>query len=165
MCPNWCENDLIVKGDNEVLQKFKQYVASERSAFDFNKIIPYPEQYSVADEAARIWEENKANKNWADRPKDGFNQGGYDWCVSNWGTKWWVQDVDVRQGGKELLYYFSTAWAPPEPIIKLLIEKFSELKFSLKYYEAGGGFRGVLNGAKGKTTKEATYHYAGNRGG
>ena len=21
-------------------------------------------------------------------PKDGYNQGGYQWCCDNWGTKW-----------------------------------------------------------------------------
>ena len=163
--PNWCENDLVIQGKEEELQKFKQYVSSERSQFDFNKMIPYPEEYAVADEAARIWEENRGNKNWADRPKDGFNMGGYQWCVDNWGTKWWIPDVDIIYASNKISYFFSTAWAPPEPIIKHLIEKFPKLKISLKYYEAGGGFRGVLNGARGKVTKEATYKYAGNRGG
>ena len=57
--PNWCENDLVIQGSEEAINKLKEYVKSDRSDFDFNKMIPYPEEYAVADGAARIWEENR----------------------------------------------------------------------------------------------------------
>ena len=39
----------------------------------------------------------------------------YDWCVSNWGTKWDVHDEapDLYSANGRLYSFFQSAWAPP----------------------------------------------------
>jgi hypothetical protein len=43
--PNWCANDLWIRGDPENVQKFVKYAASPDSqlAFDFNRFVQMPE--------------------------------------------------------------------------------------------------------------------------
>src|SRR5262245_41566713 len=55
---------------------------------DFNKLIPYPERYAKADRERWEWEKANPGASWADAPEDGYNQGGYEWCLKHWGTKW-----------------------------------------------------------------------------
>ena len=86
----WCENDLAVEGPKEVIEEFLKFAAGE-SPFDFEKFIPYPEEFQRLDEIAEAWLKEHAERpdyDWHSQPKDGFNSGGYDWCVANWGTKW-----------------------------------------------------------------------------
>ena len=53
--PNWCENDLAVEGPKEVIEEFLKFAAGaagenplddEGSKFDFNKFIPYPQEFN-----------------------------------------------------------------------------------------------------------------------
>lgn len=53
MCPNWCDNDLEVKGDRKELYRFKAYARTENKLLDEDKFIPYPEKFRKLDEAAR----------------------------------------------------------------------------------------------------------------
>lgn len=59
----------------------------------------------------------------------------YEWCPKNWGTKWNAYEVTVEDN----TITFDTAWNDPEPIIKLLLDKF---KFTgrIKSYDEGGWF-------------------------
>lgn len=99
--------------------------------------------------------------------KDGFNSGGYDWCVQNYGTKWGLCDVVlVEQTDKRLFYSTQTAWSPPTPIIIKMGELFNKLKFNLRYYEGGMGYKGVLKIEKGKVIEhKESNQYRGGRGG
>jgi hypothetical protein len=35
--------------------------------------------------------------------KDGYNSGGHEWCVTNWGTKWNFGDTTLKEEDKEIL--------------------------------------------------------------
>jgi len=137
------------------------------TVFDFGKIIPYPEEYAKADDFAREWEERaKKDKtiDWSLRPQDGYNRGGYEWCIKNWGTKWnaaepYIDDFEDKTKG--VYIHFDTAWSPPIPIVDKLIELYPDLKFKLKYWEGGMGFKGVYS----KTMNQCDNKYRGNRGG
>lgn len=87
--PNWCECDLMVEGPAETIAEFLKAVRGENGAVDFDRIIPYPEKYKEMDRFAAAWDtlpaEEKAR---TERLRDGYNSGGYEWCVENWGTKW-----------------------------------------------------------------------------
>lgn len=182
--PNWCENELKIWGKAEDVQSVLDRIRKEDNdnpdedpLIDFNKIIPYPEEYRVQDEVAK-----KAEAEWralpegerppySTLPKDGFNSGGYHWCIANWGTKWNACDVmEIRDGlkGTTRTYGvgFSTAWSPPEPIIRKLGETFPTVNFQLKYWEGGVGFKGTLEIRKGECVKDETDNsYRGGRGG
>src|SRR5271166_1961692 len=48
--PNWCENDLFVRGDPARVQQFVRYAAAAdgTSAFDFNRFVQMPESLEVS---------------------------------------------------------------------------------------------------------------------
>lgn len=111
--PNWAENELTITGPDvqRVLETIRSDAAEREDAriLDFNKIIPYPEEYRALDQRAHEYEQ-KLNAIATDDPeretrlavlgveygvepgtpglKDGYNSGGYDWCCNNWMTKW-----------------------------------------------------------------------------
>ena len=67
----------------------------------------------------------------------------YDWCVSNWGTKWDVGGDNgyIRPNPNTLKISFESAWAPPTEAYR----KMEEIGFEVKamYYEPGMAFAGL----------------------
>ena len=178
--PNWCENDLTVEGPKELIQEFLKFAAGENpldveeSAFDFHRFIPYPEEYQRQDEVVEAWDREHAGRpdyDWRARPKDGFNSGGYDWCVANWGTKWPAHRVEVEPvtgyDGKmlEVVFHFNTAWSPPRPVIKRASELYPALRLELRYFECGCGFNGLFSCSGGEVETDESGLYFGDRGG
>jgi len=184
--PNWCENELKIWGLADDVQAVLDHIRSKEPSknsddpdiIDFNQVIPYPEEYRLKDreaqEALDRWRALPEDQrpNYSDAvPKDGFNSGGYDWCVRNWGTKWNACDRmmlrdDTKGKIRTVGIGFSTAWAPPEPIIRELAQIYSMMNFQLKYWECGAGFKGTLEFRRGQCVKDETdRNYRGDRGG
>jgi hypothetical protein len=42
--PNWCENDLYVRGPKEDVEQFLEHARGDEGDFDFNKFIPMPRE-------------------------------------------------------------------------------------------------------------------------
>ncbi len=165
--PNHCSSDLRVNGSRKDIDAFFKAVKGpkdsdgEAKVIDANKIIPYPAIYAEMDKQGAI-EHKKGNYSF----KDGFNSGGYDWCVQNWGTKWGLYDFSEVTFGKTFaLVSFQTAWSPPTPIILRASELFPSLTFTLRFYEMGAGYKGVLKVKAGKILADETTEYRGQRGG
>ena len=98
--------------------------------------------------------------------KDGFNDGGYEWCVLNWGTKWGIcHPTMLEHDTRELKYGFECAWSPSLPIIEKMSELFPNLKFKLKYWEMGMGYKGIMICNHGKVISHRDSEYHGHRGG
>lgn len=164
--PNWCENDLRILGTLEAVQKVITLLATEEKPISFSNVIPYPENYKEQDQE-RVAYLTANPGDWVNAPKDGYNDGGYSWCLKNWGTKWdakcegnqweWEQEDDEFSS---VSVSFDTAWGPPLPVIRELIEKFPDCKFELHYYEAGSAFQGFIN-----NESEVEGSYYGHRGG
>lgn len=175
--PNWCENELRVHGPKglreDLLEKVRNTEEDEKTEFDFNKVVPYPEEYASLDLLVKKWERDNKEVPWNDRPprpKDGYNQGGYEWCNQHWGTKWNASDVVVIPESSDdddetSVITFSTPWGPPFPVIEKLSEIFPDLTFSLSYWEGGMGFMGEIVVHNGQIVNEMESEYSGNRGG
>ena len=86
---------------------------------------------------------------------------------AHWGTKWNACYFGPLQNATDQRadLGFDTAWSPPEPVIMELSRQFPKLTFTLKYWEGGCGFRGILRVKAGKVLYAANYDYKGNRGG
>lgn len=170
--PNWCECDLDVEGRRKDVTGFLEFLGE---GFDFNRFVPYPERFAALDEEARRWDERRRAdpENCGPRPRDGFNQGGYEWCIENWGTKWNACDVIMPEQPAdgdgsdflEVVINFQTAWSPPLPVILAASEKFPELAFALKYFECGVGFNGRFFCEAGRVVSDESGDYFGDRGG
>ena len=54
----------------------------------------------------------------------------YEWCISNWGTKWnaYGYDENADYGQNENMW-FQTAWSAPHPIVEKLSEMYPDITF------------------------------------
>lgn len=116
--PNWCENELVMIGKDKDINLFLNYIKSDESDFDFSKVKPVPE--GLTDSEVR------------------------DFRLSNWGTKWIPDDVEVETGGNFPYVAFLTAWSPSTPITLWLSlnPKFKNIAFIHMYAEPGMDFSG-----------------------
>jgi hypothetical protein len=171
--PNYCECDLYVSGPKTRLEEFFREVAGEESPFDFNRLIPYPERFRERDRLAEEWWKKAPEERTDSCPKDGFNQGGYEWRVEHWGTKWNAcgvrldRDECPQDGAADdcFTFSFSTPWSPPTPVIEHAAARFPELSFDLFYFESGAGFRGKFTCRDGRVMCDEMRPYSGSRGG
>ena len=178
--PNWCENKLVIAGpENDIVAMLEAFGGQdsdeETCLFDFNKIVPYPKHLAELDERAleqrRELErlpkaqqaEYIAKHGW---PKDGYSQGGYEWCIKNWGTKWPAERarIKTRKRGR-LSVIFETAWSPPIPIIAAASIKFPMLQFDLRYCDPDMELKGQFSVKNGLVLKSIGATHSGNRGG
>lgn len=149
--PNWCTNTLTIRGDTAAVENFlflvrgnsapqwpdcgdtgnrlvREHVISNpiNSAFDFHRIKPVPE----------------------DIIRRGFSDAGFDWCCTNWGTKWDVgndifQLTLTRFKRRAMLKIrMDTAWSPPLGVIARAAEMFPTLSFRISWREEGNGDKG-----------------------
>lgn len=89
----------------------------------------------------------------------------YNWNIANWGTKWncgevWhdrVDDSNIVEVGRTS-YGFDTAWAPAEPVIAALAEKFPSLSITHRYCEGGMGYAGQVVYLKGEEVSRDEYN-------
>jgi hypothetical protein len=182
--PNWCENDLRVYGKTCDVNRFRLFAKSYKEVLEANNFIPYPSKFReitrISDKYSkyyhRIWDfwldhydVNPKSRGWL---HDGFNSGGYEWCIDNWGTKRgfcrpFIEDeyYDEHDGEADLLYRFDTAWSPPIPLIEVMGKKFPKLEFELRYFEAGMAFNGIFRMTEGEIVDDETAKYYGHRGG
>lgn len=166
--PNYCENDLTITGPAVDIERFTA------DGLSFETAIPYPAQFRALDDArkahaAQFEPEHPDRHYCSDCPKDGYNQGGYDWCIANWGVKW---DISARSTDMEtitpekVIIHFSTPWGPPCPVLDAWALKHPTLTLDLRYYERGMGFSGRYKVHKGKIiTQTHNDKYRGTRGG
>jgi len=181
--PNHVEQDLWVNGDVTIIKEFIEFAKeNEDDILSANKFLPYPEEYRILDEQGKL-DRVKGDPDCKDFSgcvqakymapiKDGFNSGRYDWCRRVWGTKWGCYDatisIPITFGNRKkgtVLYKFKSAWDPAVKIIVAMSQKFSTLKFKLKYYERGMEFKGEYIVCGGEVLKDIREPYHGSRGG
>lgn len=146
--PNHIVNKVKVSKD---IKKVKEFVKSKDSDFDFNIIMPMPEElkgtqspaWIVKDEDYQVELEKAKEKqktdNYASLPisesmsKDFIERFGcnewYHWCNSNWGTKWNAYEIVIDEDTIE----FQTAWSTPLPIFIALSREFPDIEFIIEY--------------------------------
>lgn len=61
----------------------------------------------------------------------------YKWRIGHWGTKWNCTDFSIEELG---IYYLSTAWSPPTPVISELANLYPDLNFKLSSLEMGAWY-------------------------
>jgi hypothetical protein len=141
--PNHCNNEVTLQcRTEEVALRIKAHLAGKESLFDFNSLVPEPEELLESSDDSEVK---------ASRVAQYGHDGWYGWRLANWGTKWnsydcTLDDSMIRKG--ELAYSFLTAWGPPEGICKTLLEYITanELNVEVRwfYHESMMGLRGQL---------------------
>jgi len=111
--PNWVINTLkVIKGDP---REIFEVVRSERSVFDFNKLIPMPESFWNSDQEVV-------------RPSGFKVPAWYAWSVDNWGSKWNASEARYSTKDPEHAIWFDTPWDPPVPVFEALAKRFPKHK-------------------------------------
>jgi len=150
--PNWCENTLRVKGPAEDINKFqmacrnKDGHESEHTELSLQRLWPCPP--SILNNQPVYGDLKASLAKLHEEPLSWEQDDWYSWRVRNWGTKW---DVEARidkvntfkNGNREIVYYFTSAWSPPREAFEKICEDWPTLSFKLHYVESGMGFRGT----------------------
>ena len=143
--PNWCDNTISISGPAEKLSPIFTKLKEDDSSGLCSILHPMPENTFMGnlgqDERKKCAEENIPN--W------------YDWCVSNWGTKWDTSDgdwtyEDAGDGNAILTGSFQTAWGPPVGVYTHCQEAHPDLHIEAMYYEGGCAFAGMWNSIDGE---------------
>jgi hypothetical protein len=176
--PNHCHNDLYIQGSAENVSKLLAHIGADKETpeFDFNSVIPYPEEFSKMDDDLSALGFEAFREKYGPDALDGYNSGGYQWCNKNWGTKWNAYQVVRRDYGGVCLT-FQTAWSPATLVVVALHKLFPECNLHLEFYERGAAYAGGLSlmsesdwyedgkWEPGTITREWEADYKGHRGG
>ena len=120
--PNWTYNNVQFVGKTEdSVKQLKDLLKSDDNDFDFNNIIPMPNELSDtvsgSDNAKPEWQKKQSQKLISKYGADNW----YSWSIENWGTKWNACDTNVELNKNVLSYTFDTAWDAPREIAKALL--------------------------------------------
>lgn len=120
--PNWCDNTLYVTGRGDDAAALRSRAITPQSKFDFRAVVPAPD---VVDD----WRS---------------------WSAEHWGTDrlaidaGWMGLQRAARRDAEQVAFFSTAWAPPIPVIAELSSLFPTVILRLEYNEPLWGFHGFI---------------------
>jgi hypothetical protein len=148
--PNWCSNQLAVRGPAEDLQRFKERAIGHS---------PWSKPEEICSEAPSPLNLHSLAPVPAEMVKAGYNEAAYNWEKAHWGCKWGAcnaQIVDEGQG--YVMYEFDTAWTPPLEFIEQVSKDWPALSLHLEYNEPGNAFHGTAE-AKGGNLQDLCIPY------
>ena len=129
--PNWCNNNISISGPVETIKQLWEDANQEgEDGGLLNAMVPMPVELRDTTKGS-----NGDAINW------------YDWCVSNWGTKWDVsleglEFTDNGDGTAEITGWFESAWAPPIEAYNRFLDDMSNCSIDASYHEPGMDFAG-----------------------
>lgn len=145
--PNWCSNSIQIAGKKEELTAL--HAAALAGAF-CQHIKPCPA--ALTDTVSGFLGDGQAQADLEAQQARNVEVYGYatwyDFCVTEWGTKWDVGGDDcyaeltenAETGEWVLNFSFDSAWAPPTNIYAALVAQ--GYKIEAYYYEPGMNFCG-----------------------
>lgn len=161
--PNWVRNRVTLFGDDKTLTEIKNKLETSESSFDFNKIIPAPqelyevpagadEKYAMKIATARkelgpkwketstlqvAWMKERTLDEWADLG-DKYLYNIDHFGHSTW-YDWCIENWGTKWNTSEVRWNgndyveFDTAWSFPEPIFVKLAETYPEVVISVDF--------------------------------
>jgi hypothetical protein len=139
--PNWCNNTLQFESRKPIRDFLMPYLNEMEDGgyeFDFNKIIPVPEDLNITCQPSTKDEELQKKYD-ANQLKHGFRTW-YEFSVAKWGTKW-CGSGDFNHD--DTAFVFDTAWSPSTPITEKLAKKLEGDEMLIhNYIEIGMEFCG-----------------------
>jgi hypothetical protein len=116
--PNWCSNTATISGPRPVIDEIRNILSDrEQDSRLLKWMRPMPEDQE---------------ENW------------YDWCVTNWGTKWDITNAFVSDDTEEdsITFSFDTAWGSPVEAFRHWAQQDGRVNYRLSYIEEGMMFVG-----------------------
>ena len=138
--PNWCNNTITITGGANTIRNLWEEAQTAIKDKDgkgsfglLSAMAPEPD-YEVTEVAPAVGEE-KIMSDW------------WDWRVTNWGTKWDVDDdglefEDHGDGTATIRGWFDSAWSPPLEALNTFCEDMDGVYAEIYYHEPGMTFVG-----------------------
>jgi len=184
--PNHTANNFVIQGPVADINRFVDAVKTAETNINFNGVYPMPEELKGTTSPTRIVTQEEVDKAWSDwnkrkeagtldshekdRPRGlGITQvqadelmkkhgaiNWYDWCNTNWGTKWGAYDASewsVTEHGDGTAHgtiYYETAWSPATALWLRVSKDYPTIQFYHEFADEGGSFLGsetIVNGA------------------
>ena len=156
--PNWCMNTVTFEGTEQQVKKIHEAVGKEEL---FDSFYPIPEELretvSGSESAKPDWQKENSGQLKMKHGADNW----YDWCTTNWNTKWDAHDISIlSEGTNDITIGFSSAWSPPIGFYEHLFETMNvdtddmdNPNFQIKatYYEPGCDFGGIWENGNDET--------------
>ena len=151
--PNWCSNNLTVRGNYEQVSKFVEDVRDDEEGFRLAQLVPCPQE--LKDTMSGFYSEEEKQKALVEQQKRNLKKYGhkdwYDWEYANWGTKWGDCETDFVSGEvikaendqySNCAFVFQSAWGPCTQLVIHISKLYPELWFGGTYEETGMMFAG-----------------------
>jgi len=168
--PNHTQNEVLIETNtNEeqeilALQILKNDLGIKDGQFDFNGVIPMPDELKKgAEMSTEDFLDGKEIKDYElvmgkYVPKDlkirkmlvikYGSDNWYDWAKDHWGTKWNAYDVEICQNEESTLQVdFTTAWDSPREIVEKISDYCQRYNLSLDWsahHEGEEGYEQVI---------------------
>jgi len=183
--PNHTANNFVIQGPVADINRFISAVKTDETELDFNGVYPMPVELKGTSSPTRIQTQEEVDYAWSDwnkrkeagtlasHEKDkpwglGLTMeqamcllekygvtNWYDWCITNWGTKWNAYDArewSVTEHGDGTAHgtiYYETAWSPATALWLRVSKDYPTLEFYHEFVDEGGMFLGsetIVNG-------------------
>lgn len=149
--PNYCDNELSVKGlQKDVVIFLNDFVEKDSSngdlSFSMNKIVPQPYPCD----------------------KEGFDW--YHWRLENWGCKWDINNHEYVEDAYDQIVEadfddyiecnipYETPWGPNLEFLERASKIYPDLEFNIRYYEPGCELAGDFTYCNGNETENYQFH-------
>ena len=125
--PNWITNLVGIRGENQKkCEEFIDYVKSDSSNFDFEKVIPMPKKLKNTTCHGEVSKEMKENKQLY-----GYTSW-YDFSWEEWGCKWNSSEcfnwIPLNKNKTSWKICFRTPWDSPMKVLQKLKEMFPKIE-------------------------------------
>jgi len=130
--PNWCNNSIAIQGPTDTIKQLWEDAHQEEGGFGLlNAMVPMPKELEGT-------------------TSPGDTPNWYDWRVTNWGTKWDIDDTgleftDHGDGTAEISGWFDSAWAPPIDAYNAFLDMMDNCYITASYHEGGMDFGGFYD--------------------
>lgn len=136
--PNWCNNTITIQGSTETIKKLWDDAHVGEDFGLLQAMAPMPAEL----EGTTAPSEEEGMPNW------------WNWRVSNWGTKWDIDDEgleyeDNGDGTASITGWFDSAWAPPIEAVSSFCDDMDGVSLELYYHESGMCFVGYWSSEGG----------------
>jgi len=137
--PNWCDNEIEITGSSKSIDKLLELVIDNatRKASQFEEPV-IENHYSLLETFLPVSDYFVT--------QEGYNRGGYEWCIETWGCKWPERNFEfVRVSEEQLDLRFDTPWSPPEKGYRFVSTIFPDLMFHHYFRDEGLCFLGIIS--------------------
>jgi hypothetical protein len=141
--PNWCNQQLTIKGDKQERDRLVALVTTE-NGYQLTSLHPCPPELM---ETVRGWTNDEdLQRQHEEQQQRNIDKYGYkdwyDWAYANWDSKWSDCDTELEYHDDYTSFVFQSAWSPMCALITKLSEIFPSLVFGLAYTEEAHLFAG-----------------------